>query len=250
MSRRSRRRTRPAKIAAPVFSGATEVGKAEAGKAEAVAPRKEAGEPGLNPEAAVKIAAAVAIDPSIEARREAAEAAARRAAVKEQTQVLEKVTQLGALVTHLSEQVNELQAKVKTLSDGSEEKFADLGRRIALGEAGRSLNAATAAQTARRRPRASTLALPRDAEPGAPPPAKIVRAAAKAAPAEAETPRRYRIQAASPGLAMLAAIGGGGEDDAPLQVAVGAKIPGYGRITRIEQRGAAWVVETDRGSIQ
>ncbi|HEY5205736.1 MAG TPA: hypothetical protein VIJ63_14200, partial [Roseiarcus sp.] len=61
--------------------------------------------------------------------------------------------------------------------------------------------------------------------------------------------RNYRIQAASPGLAMLSAIDGG-PDDRPVEVAVGTDLPGYGKVRSIEQHGQAWVVKADRGSIE
>jgi hypothetical protein len=59
---------------------------------------------------------------------------------------------------------------------------------------------------------------------------------------------RYRVQAASPGLAMLAEVTEAGVERR--QVAVGDVVPGYGRILRIAQRGAAWVVVTDKGTIE
>jgi hypothetical protein len=58
--------------------------------------------------------------------------------------------------------------------------------------------------------------------------------------------RAYRIQAASPSLAML----GTGNNAPPLEVAPGASIPGWGRVSKIEQRGQSWVVVTDQGVIQ
>ena len=61
--------------------------------------------------------------------------------------------------------------------------------------------------------------------------------------------RSYRIQAASPGLAMLSAIDGG-PDDRPVEVAPGMDLPGYGKVRSIEQHGQEWVVKADRGSIE
>jgi len=31
---------------------------------------------------------------------------------------------------------------------------------------------------------------------------------------------------------------------------VGGQVPGYGRVTKIAQRGLAWVVETEKGEIR
>jgi len=61
---------------------------------------------------------------------------------------------------------------------------------------------------------------------------------------------RYRVQAASPGLAMLAEVDRGGGEGAQFEVLVGDKIPGYGKVTSIGQRGTAWVVATEHGDIQ
>ena len=52
------------------------------------------------------------------------EARARLEADKAKTHTLEKIAELGALVTRLTGQVKDLQDKVQTLSTGSEEKFA------------------------------------------------------------------------------------------------------------------------------
>ena len=61
--------------------------------------------------------------------------------------------------------------------------------------------------------------------------------------------RNYRIQAASPGLAMLSAIDGS-PADRPVEAAIGTDLPGYGKVRSIEQHGQAWVVKADRGSIE
>jgi hypothetical protein len=51
-------------------------------------------------------------------------------------------------------------------------------------------------------------------------------------------------------LALLAEIDRGGGEGAQIEVLVGDKIPGYGKITSIGQRGTAWVVATEHGTIQ
>ena len=61
--------------------------------------------------------------------------------------------------------------------------------------------------------------------------------------------QRYRVQAASPGLAMLAAIDRAGDESAQLQVALGDTVPGYGRVKAVVQQGTTWVVKTERGTI-
>jgi hypothetical protein len=61
---------------------------------------------------------------------------------------------------------------------------------------------------------------------------------------------RYRVQAASPGLAMLTEVERGGGDGAQVQVMVGDTIPGWGRVISVEQRGTSWVVSTQHGVIE
>lgn len=66
----------------------------------------------------------------------------------------------------------------------------------------------------------------------------------------ARAARRYHVQAASFGMAVLS-----NADAAPGQagghlVTVGDQVPGVGRVTRIIPRGTSWVVQTDHGEIQ
>ena len=62
--------------------------------------------------------------------------------------------------------------------------------------------------------------------------------------------RGYRVQAGSPGAAVLTNVGAGPERAARLLVMVGDQLPGAGRVTAIVQRGRAWIVRTERGVIQ
>jgi hypothetical protein len=62
--------------------------------------------------------------------------------------------------------------------------------------------------------------------------------------------RRYRVQAASPGLALLAEVARGGGDGAQIQVTVGDVIPGWGKVKSVAQRGMSWVVSTEHGVIE
>jgi hypothetical protein len=73
---------------------------------------------------------------------------------------------------------------------------------------------------------------------------------AAALPADGNgTAKRYRVQAASPGLALLAEIDRGGGDGAQIQASVGDTIPGYGRVKSVSQHGTTWVVTTEHGNI-
>jgi len=59
--------------------------------------------------------------------------------------------------------------------------------------------------------------------------------------------RRYEIRAASPGVAVL-----GTRDGTPavVEIAVGDQVPGYGRVNAIAQKGSAWAVQCEHGTIQ
>ncbi len=189
-------------------------------------------EPGLGE--AAKIEARLA-DLEMALKDRSNEARARLEAERAETHSLEKITELGALVTRLTGQVKDLQDEVQTLSTGAEEKFADLTRRVALSEANRAVASAQNAGSTGSAP--STQDAP---EPETRTPMKV---------AAADVKRKYRIQAASPGLAMLAAVDGS-PDDRPVEVAIGTELPGYGKIMSIEQHGEAWVVKADHGSIE
>jgi hypothetical protein len=58
------------------------------------------------------------------------------------------------------------------------------------------------------------------------------------------------VQAASPGLAMLAEVDRTGDVGNLLQVSIGDEVPGYGKVKSIAQQGAAWVLTAERGTIR
>jgi hypothetical protein len=181
----------------------------------------------------------------------------------DQVQVLELVTQMAAMVRDLRAQHAQLRADFgKTAADNAA-RLADFERRLALAEARHALSAAQiAGEPLSTAPPASA-----PATEGAP--AAVGSGAGQAGSATAVTvpvvvtpaamalpgsdkgpPKRYRVQAASPGLALLAEVDRGGGDGAQLEVLVGDTVPGYGKITSIGQRGTAWVVTTEHGTIQ
>jgi len=59
--------------------------------------------------------------------------------------------------------------------------------------------------------------------------------------------RPYEIRAASPGVAVLGTLDG---TPAVVEIAVGDQVPGYGRVNAIAQRGSAWAVQCEHGTIQ
>ena len=194
-------------------------------------------EPGLGE--AAKIEARLA-DLETAVKDRSNEARARLEAEKAETHTLEKIAELGALVTRLTGQVKDLQDKVQTLSTGADEKFADLTRRVALGEANRAVASAENAGSA---------GLAAQAQEKGSADGSEAQERTRMKVAAADVKRNYRIQAASPGLAMLTAVDGS-PDDRPVEVAIGTELPGYGKVLSIEQHGQAWVVKADRGSIE
>lgn len=171
---------------------------------------------------------------------------AEEKAHEQETRLYSMITELSTLVRRTREEVAALQESDKRTARAIDAKLTDFERRLNLGEAQRALDAAKAVSTA-----------PKEAPPSAPPAPNgatkgLVAASltTRAEPASVSPGARYRVQAASPGLAMLSEIDRSGEEAAPLQVAVGASVPGYGRVTKISQRGTEWVVLTEKGPIR
>ncbi|WP_146089821.1 hypothetical protein [Rhodoblastus sphagnicola] len=172
-----------------------------------------------------------------------AKEADRLDAVRKETLLLERLTQMAALITHLNGQVNRLESDQAKLTATTEDRYADLQRRMALAESNRQIDAATRAQDPSH---SGPLAVVAPKDPKAAVVLKTGPAAVAPAVETAGEKRAYRIQAASPSLAML----GTGGNDAPLEVVPGSTVPGWGRVDKIEQRGQAWVVVTTGGVIK
>lgn len=177
--------------------------------------------------------------------------------------MLNLVTEMATMVKDLRKQEAQLRADFAKATASNAGRLADFERRLALAEAKRAVDAADVAGSA---PAVSspdaaavTPVLPASV---APPSARFDRrmgmrssaalpvlpvGAVSLAPVPAKA---YRVQAASPGLALLAEAARGGGDGAQLQVTVGDNIPGYGLVRGIAQKGTVWVVKTDNGDIQ
>ena len=200
----------------------------------AAAPAPEAEAPGLGE--AAKIESRLG---ELEAAiKEPSKATVTRADVdKAETQTSDQISRLAAIVTRLTGQVKDLEDQVRSESAGAQEKLADLTRRVSLSESKSAVAAAERANVSQAAAEASPAGVEGQAQGG------------RMKVAGGDQKRSYRIQAASPGLAMLSAIDGG-PDDRPLEVAIGTDLPGYGKVRSIEQHGQAWVVKADRGSIE
>jgi hypothetical protein len=163
------------------------------------------------------------------------------------------VTELSALVKSIRTDVAKLQTAQHADAAATASKLDDFERRLLFAEAKSALNEAKAAGTESAddaglspiRPLSPSKAAVAP-KAGRPP---VVKTAG--IQTEAAAPKRYRVQAASPGLAMLGEVDRTGDDGSPLQVAIGTEIPGYGKVKSIDQRGTTWVVvTTEGGSIQ
>lgn len=169
---------------------------------------------------------------------------------KEQLAVLGMVTELATLVGDLRSGAMELRRDMRKSAADNAARLGDLERRMAMVEARDALSSARDAGIA-----------PPAADPAPVPaqvaatssvtavPVKLTRADAAFPPPATATLTRYKVQAASPGLAMLAQVDRGGGDGAQIEVRVGESIPGYGRVKSIGQKGATWVVTTEHGDI-
>ncbi|MBI0537467.1 hypothetical protein D9599_18060 [Roseomonas sp. KE2513] len=169
----------------------------------------------------------------------------------QQVDVLGLVTQMAVIMRNREERDRQMQADLAAMREQLEAANADFGRRLALAEARGAMNAAMGAAAAP--PPVQTSASPPPvlpAQAAAPAAARTPTSAAPTQAANDGTRRRYRVQAASPGLAMLSEVDRTGEGGAQLQVAVGDEVSGYGKITAIAQQGSNWVVRAERGTIQ
>jgi hypothetical protein len=167
---------------------------------------------------------------------------------EQQRDVLALVTQMGIIVRDLRTENAQMRTALGQLAATLDARTNEFDRRLTLAEAKGAVAAAMGAGN-------PETPVPEHAKPLSLAPVSVKRtvaamsAAVKSADA-GETPKRYRIQAASPGLAVLAALDAGPNQTRAIQVAVGDPLPGYGKITDIFQRGTSWVVKAERGSIQ
>lgn len=155
----------------------------------------------------------------------------------QQIEVLGLVTRMGVMMRDQREENRQLRQDVAAMREMMDGQLSDFNRRLSLAEARGALNAAMGAAALAPRLEGSAAAER--------PPARQAQAGGRS-----EERRRYRVQAASPGLAMLAEIDRSGEAGASLQISVGDEIPGYGRVQSIGQEGSAWIVRAERGAIQ
>ena len=153
----------------------------------------------------------------------------------EQLQVLSLVSELGVIVRDLREENSQLHKAIDKAIEGQDAKIAEFDQRLSLAEAHGAIAAAMGAGKK---------------EPSQPVEQHAERKVEPVAVPVSTAIHHYRVQAASPGLAMLAATDPSPDGTGPIQVEIGGQVPGYGKVKSIVQRGTTWVVQTERGNIQ
>ena len=165
----------------------------------------------------------------------------------DQVQVLGLVTEMASMVKDLKKQNAQLRADFGKSTADTSAHLRDYERRLALAEAKNAVSSASDVGSDQVTPQTVAEPLP----PVRPTSISLTRAIAVVpAPAGSTAVKLYRVQAASPGLALLAQVDRGGGEGAQIQVAVGDTVPDYGRVKSISQKGTAWVVATEHGPIQ
>ena len=178
----------------------------------------------------------------------------------QQVDVLNVVTELGTLLRNQRAENAQLREDVQQMRERLDTQLNDYARRLSLAEARGAINAAMGAGTSSANtspglmpasitvmaPISSPVSALRGSRAAVPP----VLAASPVPVAAQDAPRRYRVQAASPGLAMLAEVDRTGDAGNLLQVSIGDDVPGYGKVKSIAQQGAAWVLTAERGTIR
>jgi hypothetical protein len=163
-------------------------------------------------------------------------------------EALALVTELGTLLKEVRTEVAALKVQDRALRASVEAKIADFDRRLDLKEAKETIAKIKGVDLN-----------PPDAKPTEAAPIvvgpKSVRVAgsktkATAPTQETEARKTYRIQAASPGLAMLVEANNTGDDAPLISVSAGHELSGYGKVLKIEQEGSSWKVRTEHGTIQ
>ena len=202
----------------------------------------------LSPEPAVSVASSPPA-PVADAAQTLARLRPAPLSPQDQVDVLQLVTQLGSLVRDQRMELDALRKSQAGLQQTVDTSIGDFRRRLTLAEARGSIAAAMGAPT---QATAADTAL--NGRPMSQPTAPIVQATARTVvrttTTDDTTQHRYRIQAASPGLAMLSELDATGTGERQLTIQPGDVLPGYGRVASVFQRGTAWIVKAERGLVQ
>lgn len=168
----------------------------------------------------------------------------------EQVKVVDLLKELGAQLRDTRAEVVQLRTTVAQLVETVDTKTTQFESRLGLAEAGtvlaqsaRAGHPETAAVNTPSLPASRVAATGRVAFP-------IQQGGTALSASASRTVRDYRIQGASPGLAVLSVLNPVPGGKSVIEVSTGSEVPGVGRIKSIAQRGTAWVVQTDAGVIQ
>ena len=167
---------------------------------------------------------------------------------KQQVEVVGLVRELGAQLKESRMTVAQLQATVAELKEQLDTRMTEFDGRLGLAEAGTVL--AQSAKAALPQPVMAVATMPVRPGVGAPRSAPTAPSTPPVVTAANRSVKDFRVQGASPGLAVLNAVGAAPGEAPVLYVALGDQVPGIGRIKSIYQRGTSWVVQTDAGLIQ
>ena len=158
----------------------------------------------------------------------------------DEVRVLELVTQIATIVRDLKEQDANLRSDFARTSADDRARLDDFARRIDFADASKAVTAAGTAGDRGTGPAPQGAAGPTVRPVLAVAPIAVTRAEAALPPAAPVQTKHYRVQAASPGLALLTELDRGGGDGAQIQVTVGDTIPGWGKVKSVahaERRG-------------
>ena len=166
------------------------------------------------------------------------------------------VRELGAQLKDTRLTVAQLSETVADLKQQLEARTTEFDSRLTLSEAGTVLAESAKAGGATHplstaQPGASSRTMPATRQATGP----VSSPAPAPAPAPAHvsstrTVKDFRIQGASPGLAVLNVLTPAAGEAPVLYLGLGDQVPGLGRIKTISQRSTSWVVLTDGGLIQ
>ncbi len=168
--------------------------------------------------------------------------------------VLSRVMEFGAQVLALKTQLTQVLADNKELRKTAEDKIADFERRLDLQQVDKTIAKINAIDV--NAPPAAPASAASGSRPVTGVPKSVRLASLKPSPApvpakaEGEPRKTYRIQAASPGLAMLADASNTGDDTPLISVSAGHEVAGYGKVLKIVQEGSSWKVVTEHGTIE
>ena len=166
---------------------------------------------------------------------------------KQQVDMVGLVRELGAQLKESRLTVSQMQATVADLKEQLETRMTEFDGRLGLAEAGTVL--AQSAKAALAQPIKTAAAVPARPSVASRQSAPAAQAAPPVSPASRSV-KDFRVQGASPSLAVLNILVAGPGEAPVLYVALGDQVPGIGRIKSIYQRGTTWVVQTDAGLIQ